>query len=42
MHENSQKIYVGIDVSKAYLNVYIHPADNNAQFSNDNKGIKLL
>ena len=33
---------VGVDISKATLDVYLHPAGNARQFANDAKGIKAL
>lgn len=41
MIEN-EKIYVGIDVSKAILDVYILPCKKHMQFKNDAKGVKKL
>ena len=37
-----EKNYVGIDVSKANLDVYIHPQGQTTRVSNDKKGIKEL
>ena len=33
---------VGVDISKATLDVHLHPAGNARQFANDAKGIKAL
>ena len=35
-------IYVGIDVSKSFLDVYIHPIGTHYQLGNDKKGLKKL
>lgn len=37
-----EKIYIGIDVSKATLDIYILPQKKHMQFSNDLEGIKKL
>lgn len=42
MNEKDQKIYVGIDVSKAYLDVYFHPTGQAIKVSNDKTGLKEL
>lgn len=39
---NDEKIYIGIDVSKALLDVFILPAQKYMQFSHDAKGIEKL
>lgn len=39
---NQEKIYIGIDVSKATLDIYILPNKKYMQFSNDAAGIKKL
>ena len=41
MHQ-SEKIYLGIDVSKAHLDVFILPTKKYMQFSNDGCGIEKL
>ena len=33
---------VGVDISKATFDVYLHPAGSARQFANDAKGIKAL
>jgi transposase len=38
----SEKIYIGIDVSKAILDIYILPCKKHMQFKNDTKDIKKL
>jgi len=38
----SEKIYVGIDVSKPILDVYVLPCNKYMQFTNDARGIKKL
>jgi len=35
-------VYVGIDVCKAWLDVYLHPTGRGLRFSNDKEGLKLL
>ena len=42
MNEREQKIYVGLDVSKANLDVYIHPTGKNIRINNDKIGIEEL
>lgn len=38
--ENEQKVNVGVDVSKATLDMYIHETAETMQFGNNQKGIK--
>lgn len=33
---------VGVDISKAMLDVYLHPVGNARQFANNAKGIRAL
>jgi transposase len=40
MNELETKVYVGVDVSKAYLDVYIHPTGQTLKVSNDEMGIQ--
>jgi len=42
MNEREEKIYVGIDVSKAYLDVYFYPTGKIFRISNDCTGLKKL
>lgn len=35
-------VYVGIDVSKAFLDVYLHPSGDTLRVANDRNGIKRL
>lgn len=42
MSEREQKIYVGIDISKAYLDVYINPMGQTIKLSNNEAGIREL
>lgn len=42
MNEKNQNIYVGIDVSKAYLDVYVNPVGHIIRVSNDRTGIQEL
>lgn len=42
MQENSSKVYVGIDVSKLTLDIYILPSDKYLQFNNSPTEIKKL
>ena len=42
MTTQSEKCYIGIDVSKALLDVYILPSKERMQFQNDRKGIRKL
>ena len=35
-------VYVGIDVCKTRLDVYLHPLDRRLTFTNDAQGIKRL
>lgn len=38
----STNVFLGIDVSRDYLDVFIHPANNKFQIANDNPGIRKL
>ena len=38
----NEKYYVGIDVSKKILDVFIHPVKQHLQFNNNSKGIQKL
>ncbi len=42
MSDLEQKVYVGIDVSKNSLDVYVNPLKNTLTVSNDLKGLKKL
>ncbi len=42
MSEREQKVYVGLDVSKACLDIYIHPMGQTIKVNNDKTGIKEL
>lgn len=42
MIDQDKKYYIGIDVSKAILDVFISPIDKYMQFNNDASGIKKL
>lgn len=42
MHENESKSYVGIDVSKFYLDIFINPTGQTMRVSNDKMGIQGL
>jgi transposase len=36
------EVYIGIDVSKAWLDVHVHPLGHEARFANDRKGVGEL
>ena len=36
------QVYVGIDVCKAWLDVFIHPVGRNLRITNDRNGLKKL
>lgn len=38
----NQKIYVGIDISKLFFNVYVYPNNNHSKFQNNIKGFKTF
>jgi len=40
--ETSEKVYAGIDVSKAHLDLSVLPSEEARRFTNDGKGIKTL
>lgn len=42
MASQEDKIYIGVDVSKNNLDVYIHPLKQELRFSNDKEGLKKL
>lgn len=39
---SAQPVYVGIDVCKAHLDVYLHPLDRHLRVANDRDGIRRL
>ncbi|MFH1000538.1 MAG: IS110 family transposase [Bacteroidota bacterium] len=39
---NLPKVYVGVDVSKGYLDIYIYPTEKAFKVKNDTEGIKQL
>ncbi|MDP6818530.1 MAG: transposase [Alphaproteobacteria bacterium] len=41
-HKPMTEVYIGIDVSKAWLDIYIHPMDSKGRFANDRGGIDEL
>ena len=41
-HKKMTNITIGIDISKAFLDVATYPLEENGQFSNDEKGYKSL
>jgi transposase len=39
---SAQQVYVGVDVCKAWLDVYLHPTGTAFRFDNDRKGLERL
>src|ERR1700675_2139724 len=42
MTSQQEECYIGIDISKEMLDIFVLPSNNYMQFSNDQKGIKNL
>ncbi len=38
-HDPMEEVYIGIDVSKAWLDVHIHPSGDDLRFTNDRTGV---